>query len=419
MNKLLRLAVFIFMFADCVPAMSQWQTPNHSAPIGRGAGITGFGSVGPCALNVPFVGTGASSDPACGPVDLSNAGSATGNLPVGRLNGGTNASALTFWNGAGVWASVPFPSLPTPPPPQGRLTLTSGVPYTQTDVSGAVQVFYTPVGGQSVPIWNGSTFVFTDIGGEQSVTLGSNWLANNAYDWFEGLNAGVPTLCSSPPWTNSGVGTSARGTGAGTPQQILLKGIYVNAAPITCNTSNTTSFACATNLCTYLGSTLTIAAGQVEDSRAKRYLYNQYNQALRPMLRQDTTSSWSYSTASYEQARATAANQLSYFAGNTGSKLHVSVRGVPLNSTATIRIVYSGIGLNSTAVNSRTDGGFCRIADATVVSCQPTANFDGFTSFGLNNVVWLEKGAGTDTQTWFGNGGGTDFQSGISGDLVQ
>ncbi len=46
-------------------ADAQWQTPNHSVPIGKGAGVTGFNSVGPCLSGVPLVGAGAASDPVC------------------------------------------------------------------------------------------------------------------------------------------------------------------------------------------------------------------------------------------------------------------------------------------------------------------------------------------------------------------
>jgi hypothetical protein len=334
---------------------------------------------------------------------------------VPASGGGT----INFLRADGTFSS-PGGSFTATIPPEGRLTLTSGVPVTSTDVTGATTVFYTPggSGGQFVPIWNGSAYVFTDTGGELSVVLGANWTTNTAYDWFVGLNASVPTLCSGPAWTNSGAGTSARGSGAGTTQLTLLKGIYVNTVSITCNTSNSTSFTCGANLCTYLGSFLTVAAGQAEDSQAKRYLYNQYNPSTRAMVRVDTTASWTYSTAAFRQANGAAANQLSYFAGNPGSSLWAFALCIPLNSTATLRLVYCGVGLNSTTVNSRTISNFSRIGDATVVTGNLYARYDGFTSLGLNNLVWLEQGAGVDTQTWFGLSAGL-YQSGIEGAINQ
>lgn len=45
------------------PASAQWQVQNHAIPMGRGAGVTGFGSAIPGAANLPFVSNGAAADP--------------------------------------------------------------------------------------------------------------------------------------------------------------------------------------------------------------------------------------------------------------------------------------------------------------------------------------------------------------------
>lgn len=61
---------------------------THAVPISKGPGQQGYGALGPCNSGIPFVGKGASTDPACGQVDLT--AGVTGLLPI--ANGGTNAS---------------------------------------------------------------------------------------------------------------------------------------------------------------------------------------------------------------------------------------------------------------------------------------------------------------------------------------
>lgn len=47
------------------PALAQWGTSDHTIPIGRGVGKTGFKELGPCGTGIPIIGVTA-ADPVCG-----------------------------------------------------------------------------------------------------------------------------------------------------------------------------------------------------------------------------------------------------------------------------------------------------------------------------------------------------------------
>jgi hypothetical protein len=53
-------------------------------------------------------------------------------------------------------------------PPQGRLTLVSGTPVMTTTQSAKTTIYYTPYIGQACPLYDGTKFVRTDLGGELS-----------------------------------------------------------------------------------------------------------------------------------------------------------------------------------------------------------------------------------------------------------
>lgn len=84
-------AALIALSLLTAPAAAQWQTPNHSVPIGRGAGNTGFGTAAPSISGQALIDNGASADPAFGKVG--NAGVAAGAADTykGSLNGTTTA----------------------------------------------------------------------------------------------------------------------------------------------------------------------------------------------------------------------------------------------------------------------------------------------------------------------------------------
>ena len=57
------VAAALAAFFVSSPAVAQWQTPDHSVPIGRGSGATGFKNTTPSAAGQVLGSNGASADP--------------------------------------------------------------------------------------------------------------------------------------------------------------------------------------------------------------------------------------------------------------------------------------------------------------------------------------------------------------------
>jgi hypothetical protein len=270
----------------------------------------------------------------------------------------------------------------------GRLTLTTGVPVTISDVLAATNVYFTPYKGDSLALYDGvsvwSVFNFTEM------VIAVPGTTNTMYDVFCYDNAGTPTL-ELTAWTNDTTRTTAL---------VLQDGVYVKSGASTRR---------------YLGSFRTTAvSGQTEDSTANRYLWNYYNRVKRSMLAIDATLTWTYSTASYRQARASTANQLNFIIGVTEDIVSADVMAMASTNTANFRSVYVGIGLDSTSSNDAQTFilGQCNVSTENGF---PRALYNDFVAVGKHSLVWLEKGGGANTQTWYGSG--SSMQSGIQGEL--
>lgn len=87
--KTLRSAIAAVLLFVAAPAFAQWQTPNHSVPVGRGGGIQGFGNALPGVAGQPLVSTGSTSDPAFGTIANSGFAAGAADTYKGSLNGTT------------------------------------------------------------------------------------------------------------------------------------------------------------------------------------------------------------------------------------------------------------------------------------------------------------------------------------------
>lgn len=271
----------------------------------------------------------------------------------------------------------------------GRLTLTTGVAVTTADVTAATTVYFTPFNGNRVSLYDGirwRRYLFTEV----SVAVPAT--TSTMYDLFLYDNAGTLTL-DATAWTND----TARATALTTQDGVLVKTGATGRR--------------------YVGSFRTTgSSGQTEDSLIKRYLWNYYNRIRRAMQVVDTTNSWTYSTGAYQQANASAANQLDYVQGVSEDSLRAQVIGRAINSTATGRDCAVGIGVDSTTANSSLN----HSQSATnAVAANILGQYVGYPGIGRHRLVWLEYGAGGgDTITWSGDLGGSVIQTGISGEVL-
>ena len=93
----------------------------------------------------------------------------------------------------------------------GRLTLTSGTPVTNADVTGATAVYFTPgsfPGYDRVGLYDGTSWRSFQFA-EQPLTLDANLAhagchaANGCFDVFEALSAGVLVAGTGPMWSKN------------------------------------------------------------------------------------------------------------------------------------------------------------------------------------------------------------------------
>jgi hypothetical protein len=178
-------------------------------------------------------------------------------------------------------------------------------------------------------------------------------------------------------------------------------GIWTNVNSIVLRWGNATgnTSTIAADQAVFLGTIRTTADGQTEDSTVRRYLSNAWNDAERPMARQEAATSWNYSSGTLQQANTNAANQLDYICC-LARAAWASVGVVCASSGSTIRYVNAQIGVDSSVAGSAQIAllASCTVTQYTAVH----AYYAGTPGLGRHTLRWLECGGGTDTQTWWG-----------------
>jgi len=260
-----------------------------------------------------------------------------------------------------------------------RLTLTTGVPVTQTDVTSSTSIFLTPYNGNGISLYNGTTWELLNSA-QVSLAL-SGMTANRPYDVFAYNNAGTLTL-EILAWTSD----TARATAL-----VSQDGVLVRSGSLTRR---------------YLGTFYATGATTTADTTSTRYLWNYYNRAIRGLYAGISTASYTYSTATWRAANANTTNgdgRFSFVCGLAEDRINVTGSRASSNSTSNFQ--QNGIAINGTTITELTG-----VTGAQQTSVIATAACHAMAAprEGLNFIQAMETASASGVTTWYGasTGGG-------------
>ncbi|HEY2070724.1 MAG TPA: hypothetical protein VGG48_14300 [Rhizomicrobium sp.] len=291
-------------------------------------------------------------------------------------------------------------------PPQGRLTLTSGVAVLSSDVVAATSVCYTPDQGNLVPLYNGASMVATAFS-EVCQTLSdatkspAAGAASSCYDYFVWSDSGTFRVSRGPAWSS----VTSRGTGSGTSELERVSGLPANKWSIANGPSSDRGTWVGVGCTDSGGATITMnfnpspAAG---GSANMLGLCNGYNARLAASINADSNDSWSYTTAAYQAKDASAANGITYVACEQGTEVDAFDTEGALNTSSAFRKI--GVGYDSTSAPD---------AASSVALVSPSANsitamiaiLSKMSGLGRHTVTPLEYMQAVGAGTWYGKDG--------------
>lgn len=291
--------------------------------------------------------------------------------------------------------------------PQGYLTLLSvssapTSPIPTSDQSAKTTVYYRPDGGNLLPISDGTNITVREFS-ELSLALVSNHVANGIYDVFAFDDSGTIRIGTGPVWNTVTAGSGARGTGSGTTELDLLKGLLVNKVSATMrNGSSTYSVAAKAGI--YLGTILIDgSAGQVtchaSYGQSRRWgVWNAFNQRPLRLKAGDSTSTWSYSSTTVRPSNNATSNNLTVVMGVQDlADITFNQRWTVSVANGVVTTPTVGIGVNSTTAFSGTtswgsvsNGGAANMA----VSGNFSAEYSDVPPLGANVFTSLESSLG-------------------------
>lgn len=296
--------------------------------------------------------------------------------------------------------------------PKGRLTLSSNTPIITADATAQTSIYYTPYIGNSLPIYNGTIFINTTFA-QLTLTLNTtNHPQSQVFDIYASLQSGNVIL-SAMYWGNNSSRSSNAGGKSGTGNATItqINGIWVNNAPISASDSfnGATGYAIPQYQGTYLGSFITGSAGQTSIALKPAAasggsdnligVFNAYNRVKAYSICRDSTSTWTYGSATWRPADNNINNRVAWVDGlqqvNFAAKYVATVQFGANNN-----VFYLGASLNSISAGPN----IVAVAEDNFGLSQTIVSSESFyPQLGFNYVQAMEYSL-TGTQTIYANG---------------
>lgn len=315
-------------------------------------------------LGVTQGGTGTTTAPGNGQLLIGNAGGWTIASPAA-------AGWLSFDLGAGaLTATVELATI------NGcRLTTETGVPISSSDRTSQSTIYLTPYLSAEVATKDGGVWTKHVLTADVSYTL-------------SGLTSGLPYDLFLY-WTGSSLALEGVAWASGTVRATALA--RDPASGVWCKSGDMSR--------RYVGSFYTTSTSATEDSASRRLVFNAANRVLRRLWCADSTTTWTYTTAAWQEARAQSTDGTSRVAimiGLSEDLVTAINHNAATNSTPTV--CAGGIGIDSSTVNS--SDFFGQTADSTIKI--NLARYTGYPGIGYHTIRRLEYSDATGATTWRG-----------------
>ena len=305
-------------------------------------------------------------------------------------------------------------------PPQGRLTLQANTPVMITSQTNQTTIRYDCYVGNQVPYYTGSADGLDTIASCEvtdamvSAASAGQVVAGQVYDvWW--VHSGANRICLAMSSSSGGGGgwasdtggsSNSRGTGY-TQLDYTTRSYKTNKNSISnCFNGATNYGPVSANQGTYLGTVYAPGNGQVSwtlgasasgGTAALLGVWNAYNRVLFGTSVVDNGTSYTYTTATPRQARASSGNQITYLQGIQEDAIAYFYTTTVAVTAAAGSYAVIGVGVNSTSVFSTSS--IFQTPSANALN--GTQNIAGQTSgLGVNTINAMESGDGSHANTF-------------------